>query len=90
MEAAEQEGAEITTHWVAKSHDGSPGQIALDECPANSNAYKTTHRAREALAQARKSQGQDQVDKVQRGAAALRNTLEEIVIRDLFNGTVRR
>ncbi|MCC6949170.1 MAG: AAA family ATPase [Bradyrhizobiaceae bacterium] len=90
MEAAEECEAEIKTHWMTRSHDGNPGLVILDECPANSNAYKTTHRAREALARAKKSQGQDQVDSIRHGAAALRNTLEEIIIRDLFNGTVRR
>lgn len=30
------------------------------------------------------------VDAVRAGASALRQTVEEIIIRDLFNGTVKR
>ena len=89
-DTAEPDSVEMTTHWVARSYDGMPGIVALDECPANSKAYRTTHRAKELLAKAKKSHGQEQVDKVRAGAAALRNTLEEIVIRELFKGTVQR
>ncbi|MBY5693627.1 AAA family ATPase [Rhizobium leguminosarum] len=90
MDAAESTSADFITHWVSQSHDGMPGVVTLNECPANSSAYKTTHRAREALAQAKKVNGQQQIDKIRGGAAALRNTLEEIVIRDLFKGAVQR
>ncbi len=90
MDAAESASAEFITHWVSQSHDGTPGIVTLNECPANSSAYKTTHRAREAFAQAKKANGQQQIDKIRAGAAALRNTLEEIVIRDLFKGAVQR
>lgn len=90
MDAAEGATTEFTTHWITQSHDGSPGVVTLNECPSNSNAYKTPHRAKEALAQAKKVAGQQQIDKIRAGAAALRNTLEEIVIRDLFKGTVQR
>lgn len=90
MDAANDEKIETSTHWVDRDADGTPGCVSLDDSPANSEAYKTTHRAREALAKAKKSQGQSRVDLVCRGASALRNTLEEVIIRDLFNGTVRR
>ncbi|MDR6305652.1 hypothetical protein GGQ85_003376 [Nitrobacter vulgaris] len=59
-------------------------------CPANSNAYKTPHRAKEFLVKAKKGIGQTRVDAVRAGASALRQTVEEIIIRDLFKGIVKR
>lgn len=83
-------GTEVMTHWIDRGPDDTPGNVNLNECPANSDAYKTTHRAKEFLAKARKVTGQARVDGIRAGAAALRNTLEEVIIRDLLNGTVRR
>ncbi len=90
LEQAEKVSVGAETHWVERTYEGEPGNVMLNECPANSNAYKTPHRAKEDLAQAKKASGQQRVDKIRSGAAALRNTLEEIVIRDLLKGTVRR
>jgi hypothetical protein len=65
-------------------------KLMLDDCPANSDAYKTPHRAKQSLAKAKKAIGQTRVDGVRAGASALRRTVEEIIIRDLFKGTVKR
>ncbi len=81
---------DISTHWVDRGADGAPGNVILDDCPANSDAYKTPHRAKEFLAKAKKGIGQTRVDAVRAGASALRQTVEEIIIRDLFKGTVKR
>jgi len=90
IDLAKEGGIEISTHWVDKGADGAPGRVMLDDCPAGSDAYKTPHRARESLARAKKSIGQARVDAVRAGASALRQTVEEIIIRDLFKGTVKR
>lgn len=69
---------------------GAPGYVLHDDCPANSDAYKSSHRSKESLAKAKKAIGQTRVDAVRAGASALRQTVEEIIIRDMFNGTVKR
>lgn len=81
---------DIRTHWVEQGQDGRPGVVSLGECPANSNAYKTTHRASYFHSQANKTTGQARVDHIRNGAGALRKTIEEIVIRDIFKGAVAR
>lgn len=90
LDAAKAHGLEVTTHWIDRGEDGAPGHVVLGECPANSDAYKTPHRAKEFLAKARKAVGRARVDNVRAGASALRNTLEEIIIRDVLKGTVKR
>lgn len=90
MDRAKDDGIEIATHWVDRDADGAPGYVVHDDCPANSDAYKTSHRAKDFLAKAKKAIGQTRVDAVRAGASALRQTVEEIIIRDLFNGTVKR
>ncbi|MGR9233425.1 AAA family ATPase [Rhizobium leguminosarum] len=90
LDAAKAESVEIATHWIDRAEDGAPGHVVHDECPANSDAYKTPHRAKEFLAKAKKAIGRERVDNVRAGASALRNTLEEIIIRDVLKGTVKR
>jgi energy-coupling factor transporter ATP-binding protein EcfA2 len=90
MDLAKEGGIEISTHWVDRGADGAPGHVMLDDCPANSDAYKTPHRAKESLAKAKKGIGKTRVDALRAGASALRQTVEEIIIRDLFKGTVKR
>lgn len=90
MDLAKEDGIELSTHWVDRGADGAPGHVMHDDCPANSDAYKSSHRSKELLAKAKKAIGQARVDAVRAGASALRQTVEEIIIRDLFNGTVKR
>ncbi|RWP01364.1 MAG: hypothetical protein EOQ98_06655 [Mesorhizobium sp.] len=90
MDVAKENNVELSTHWVDRGSDNAPGHVKLDECPAGSDAYKTPQRAKESLAKARKAIGQTRVDNVRAGASALRQTLEEIIIRDVFKGTVKR
>lgn len=86
---ANEESIDLVTHWVDRS-EKVPGIVRLDESPANADAYKTPHRAEYFLAQAKKTAGQEKVDFIRIGAGALRTTLEEIILRDVFNGTIRR
>ncbi len=77
-------------HWIERDHQGKPGNVKLDSSPTNRKTYLTTQRAKELLAKAKKADGQDRVDFLQQGAGALRRTIEETIIYELFNGTVRR
>lgn len=90
IDVAKDNGVELATHWVDRGVNNAPGHVKLDDCPAGSDAYKTPHRAKESLAKAKKAIGQIRVDNVRAGASALRQTLEEIIIRDVFKGAVTR
>lgn len=90
LEDAQDEGVDLTTHWVERDADDIPGQVTLNDSPANTDAYKTTQKARQTLAEARNLSGQQRVDAIRRGMAELRRTLEEVVIRHLFKGVVKR
>jgi hypothetical protein len=64
--------------------------VRLNESPANHKAYLSVHTASEYLAKARKAGGQERVSLIEKGADALRRTIEETIIHELFNGTVTR
>lgn len=86
---AEASGCEVVSHWI-QSLEGIPGCVAIDDTPANSRVYRKTTKAKEFLHRAKQVSGRDRVDLVRSGAGALRRTVEEAVMQDLFKGTVRR
>ena len=89
LQFANESSISLDTHWVVRL-DGVPGIVKLNESPANADAYKTPHRAEQFLVAAKKTTGQKRVDFLRSGAGALRATLEEIVLRNVFKGTIRR
>lgn len=90
LEDAESIGVDVLTHWVERNAEDKPGYVKLNDSPANSNAYRTVHKATETLAEANKLAGQPRVDAVRRGMGELRRTLEEIIIRNVFKGVIKR
>lgn len=88
--AAENENVEILTHWIERDNQGRPGQISLDDCPANTPEYRKTQRAQKTLAEAKSVTGSVRVKLIQRGMAELRRTVEEIVPHYLLKEVVKR
>ncbi|NRD88329.1 hypothetical protein C8024_00925 [Sphingopyxis sp. BSNA05] len=82
-------GCDVTSHWVQRL-EGVPGCVRIDDAPANNRAYRKTTKAKECLAKAKQVSGNERLDLVKDGAAALRRTLEVVVERDLFKETVQR
>lgn len=88
--AAEEAGIDMQTHWIARNHDGAPGQITLNDAPATSKRYDTVERARECLAEAKATNGSASHAAVTQGMGALRRTIEETVVKRLLKGIVPR
>lgn len=88
--AAEEADTDIEGHWVDRSADGRPGQVALGDSPVTSRAYENTKRASAALADAQRFTGAARDDALRKGMGALRTTLEETVVRKIFKDAVPR
>ncbi len=88
--AADVSGCNLKCHWIDRSSDGQPGQIALGDSPVTSWAYENTDRAELALSNAKTSVGTEREDAIRKGMAALRTTLEETVVRRIFKDAVPR
>ena len=80
----------VNVHWVERDASDTPGAVKLDEAPMNHKSYLTLHKANECLAKARKAVGQERVELIEKGADALRRTIEETIIHELLRGTVQR
>jgi hypothetical protein len=80
----------LETHWVERDGTGAPGQVTLNDSPADSPQYRNTEKAKQTLAQAKTKTGMARHQLVQRGMGELRRTLEEIVPHFLFKAVVRR
>lgn len=87
---AETEGIEFQAHWIDRSSDGTPGQIALNDVPATSKAYDNSDRAKTFLAEAQGGTGSVRHDAIVKGMGAIRRTIEETVVKRLFKGVVPR
>lgn len=87
---AETDGVEFQAHWIDRSSDGTPGQIALNDVPATSRAYDNADRAKTFLAEAQSGIGSVRHDAIVKGMGALRRTIEETVVKRLFKGVVPR
>ncbi|NMM43901.1 AAA family ATPase [Rhodospirillaceae bacterium KN72] len=85
-----QDGISADVHWIERDYSGNPGAVKLNDSPANHKSYLSVHKASECLAKAKKSAGQERVDLIEKGADALRRTIEETIIHELLNGTVVR
>lgn len=88
--AKAQDKLSADVHWIERDYSGKPGAVKLNDSPANHKSYLSVHKASECLAKAKKSAGQERVDLIEKGADALRRTIEETIIHELFNGTVVR
>jgi hypothetical protein len=82
--------ASLMTHWVERDSDGKPGQVTLDDSPAESKQYRKTDKATATLVDAKAAAGSERHRLVQRGMAELRRTLEEIVPHFVFQQVVGR
>ena len=89
VELAESKVA-LETHWVERDSSGAPGQVTLNDSPADSPQYRNTEKAKLTLAEAKAKTGLVRHQLVQRGMGELRRTLEEIVPHFLFKSVVRR
>jgi hypothetical protein len=63
---------------------------ALAHAPTSSQDYETTNPAKASLAMAKAASGSARTDAVRAGMGKLRRTLEEIVVKYMFKGTVTR
>lgn len=88
--AAEAQGCDIQGHWVDRTVDGCPGQVAFGDTPVTSRTYENTKRAEEALERAKAATGAEREDALRKGMGALRTTLEETVVRKVFKEAVPR
>ena len=90
LTAADEAGINALTHWVERNSEGQPGHVSLDDCPATTPQYRSTNKAKETLAEAKKTIGSERLRLIQRGMAELRRTVEEIVPHFLFKNVVNR
>lgn len=88
--AADANRCDLKCHWIDRSADGQPGQVAIGDSPVTSWAYENTSRAEHALSIAKLTMGTDREDAVRKGMGALRTTLEETVVRKIFKDAVPR
>lgn len=88
--AAEKAGIEPLTHWIQRDAEGRPGDVALGDCPDTDKTYKTTQRAKDALARAKALTGKERATAIINGMGELRTTLEITVANRLLKETVRR
>lgn len=89
-EAAESEDVPIQIHWVQRDSEGKPGQVNLDDCPANTRQYRTAELAKKSLARAKTQTGSEQLETIRTGMGQLRRTVEEIVPTHLLKDVVGR
>jgi hypothetical protein len=90
LRSVEQESVECSTHWIQRDADDEPGHVFHDDHPTSSKDYETTKPAERALELAKKVHGSARVTAVRDGMGRLRRTLEEVVLKHLFKGTVSR
>jgi hypothetical protein len=64
--------------------------VTLNDVPAISRVYDTTERAKQFIATAQQLSGTPRQDAISGGMGALRRTIEETVVKKLFNGVVPR
>ncbi len=86
----EESSVELTTHWVQLDGEGTPGSVALGDTPYTDKTHRSTERAKECLAAAKKLAGRAQSDLIVQGMDALRTTLEVTVANRVLKGIVTR
>lgn len=80
----------VESHWIERTFDGRPGQIALGDAPPTMKRYETTQQAKTFLADAKAASGSAREALVKSGMGAVRTTLEEIIVKRLLKGVVPR
>ena len=80
----------VESHWIERTYDGRPGQIALGDAPPTMKRYETTQQAKALLAEAKAASGSAREALVKSGMGAVRTTLEEIIVKRLLKGVVPR
>lgn len=88
--AKKKNNCSLDVHWIERDYEDTPGVVKLNDSPLSHKAYLSAHLAKEYLAKALKAHGRERVELVEKGADALRRTIEETIIHELFNGTVVR
>lgn len=88
--AAEKSAIDTLTHWIQRDGEGRPGDVALGDCPDTDKTYKTTQKAKDALARAQTVTGRARAAAIIAGMGALRTTLEVSVANRVLKETVRR
>jgi energy-coupling factor transporter ATP-binding protein EcfA2 len=80
----------VESHWIERTADGRPGQIALGDAPPTMKRYETTQQAKALLIEAKAASGSAREALVKSGMGAVRTTLEETIVKRLLKGVIPR
>ncbi len=90
MSEAETSGTAMQKHWIERDGDDNPGQVTLNDIPADCKTYYDTKKAKKVLDEARDLSGDQRVEKIRNGMGILRRCVEEAVLKYLFKDVVTR
>lgn len=90
LRAADENAVSYQGHRIDRSREGRPGLIALGDTPSGSKVYDNPDKAKAALSEAEILSGTARDDAVIKGMGALRRTIEETIVKKLFQNVVPR